>query len=171
MHLLMTGWPVTACNREPWLLTMETTTDLKKVTCRSCLLRESRLSVFDTYAGEMIRWAEIYYWRHLSRAQRYRYAKRNPETEGLQAWHWYQFSSKQRELLLRAMVRDGQAAWEMGLPGVEGKEVTAQDMVAMLRTARNITRAVRSGKQPAEHLGRVTEILNTIGRTVAGGDQ
>lgn len=171
MHLLMNGWPLTACNREPWLLNMDTTGEPEKVTCKNCLDRIRRLRQSEPYAGEMIRLVEIQHWASLSLQYRYRYARRSPETSDLQSWRWYQFSRAQRRLLIAEMIQDGHTAWALGLPGTGSVSLPTEQVTDLLKTARKIAIGVQAGRQPVEHLGRVTEILNTLGQALAGGHQ
>ena len=166
----MTGWPITACNRQPWLLNMETTTDKTQVTCKNCLQRLEIVSRAQPYAGEMIPTVEIEHWDELPRQYRFNYCRRNHQTAGLYNWRWYQFSREHRKLLINEMRRAGVTAWALGIPGIKAQPHHDDSLVDLLKTARKITRAVQSGKQPADHLNRVDEILNRVGRAVAGGD-
>lgn len=163
-HLLMPGWPVTACNRETVWQRMATTPDPQQATCKVCLQRWQRLQQSDTYAGEQIPKAQTEYWSSLNRIQRFSFCRRFTFTRNLTGFHWYQFSREQRRALLSVIVQDGQAAWYLGLPGTEPEPKQTDHLRALMRKQRAIIKRVHQGKQNPADLERVLALQSELAR-------
>lgn len=165
-HLQMTGWPRTACNRDTIFNNATTTTDPEAMTCEVCRKRWARLQKTELYAGEAIPVAQIDYWASLARPYRFRFCRRFTETQSLQGFHWYQFSRKQRLLLLSEMRKQPDAAWFMGLPGTEQEPIAPAELKPIWRKVTKIIQGVRAGRQPVEHLERALELQAELARRV-----
>lgn len=169
MHLKMPGWHRTLCNRDTVFTNAETTEQPGSMTCEVCRRRWAVLERTEIYAGEPIRLVEIDWWAKLPRPYRYRFCRRFTETHGVHGLAWYQFSRRQRDLLLSEIRKDGAAAWVLGIPGIEPERVGVEHLKPIWRAQRRIISEVMKGKQDPADLRRVLELQQEIARGVFDG--
>ncbi|MFG1496464.1 hypothetical protein ABMA57_07505 [Saccharospirillum sp. HFRX-1] len=168
MHLMMTGWPRAMCGRDTIKNNLETTDRVSEVTCKVCLARWERLQVTEPYAGEPIRVCEIEHWQGLEASERRVICRRHRDTRNLAGFAWYQFSSRQRSLLLDAMRWDGAACLALGIPGRDAGPLESEHLRQLWRVQLRIIERVRDGRQEPADLARVVEIQTELAREVLG---